>query len=46
MKSQVMEVKYTKMETDAGAAVHAIRSDLTPALRKIRTLSYATNMLT
>jgi hypothetical protein len=41
-----METKYTKMETEPGAAVHAIRSDLTPALRKIRILSYATSTLT
>ena len=27
-----MEVKYTKIETDARLAAHTIKSDLTPAL--------------
>jgi hypothetical protein len=29
---QTLEVKYTKILTDADFAVHAIKSDLTPAL--------------
>lgn len=41
-----MEIKYTKLETDATAAVHAIRSDLTPSLRKILTLPHTPRKLT
>lgn len=31
---QLLETRYTGVETDASAAIHAIKSDLTPALRR------------
>jgi hypothetical protein len=31
---QLMETKYTKMETDSHLVIQSVRSDLTPALSK------------
>jgi hypothetical protein len=40
MQAQLMEVKYTKIETESDLMLHCIKADLTPSLRMCKRSYY------